>query len=350
VLVEGLPDGRAAYLLKLHHSATDGMGGVQLLGHLHSKTRQPNPDKPQPPAPAAEPISPLDAVTHQLRDDLEAMPGILRTAGSGAWHALSNPIGSAGAATRYARSLRRVLAAPGSEGSPLLAERGLSRRFAALDVHFRELKAAGNAAGGSLNDAYLAALLGAYRRYHEAMKVPVPETIPLAIPISVRQPGDPEGGNRISSARIPAPVRIADPRTRIKQVRSLILTARAEPAANLIGLVFPSLSRLPGPVIAELAGPMTKSNDLQASNVPGVREARYLAGARIERTYLYAPLPGCAAMIALHSHGEVACIGANFDPASFTDPRLFVECLAEGFAEVLGLVDGAPKPLIRDQS
>ena len=39
-LVEGLPDGRAAYLLKLHHSLADGKGLVQHrrpcnpVGHL----------------------------------------------------------------------------------------------------------------------------------------------------------------------------------------------------------------------------------------------------------------------------------------------------------------------------
>src|SRR5258707_5305458 len=30
VLFEGLPDGRSAYLFKLHHSMTDGLGGIQL--------------------------------------------------------------------------------------------------------------------------------------------------------------------------------------------------------------------------------------------------------------------------------------------------------------------------------
>ena len=48
VLFEGLPDGGAAFLLKLHHSTTDGIGATQLLGLLHSRTREHNPDKPQP--------------------------------------------------------------------------------------------------------------------------------------------------------------------------------------------------------------------------------------------------------------------------------------------------------------
>jgi hypothetical protein len=55
VLVGGLEGGRAALLLKLTHVLSDGMGLAQLLGGLHSRTREPTPDKPQPPAPVARP-------------------------------------------------------------------------------------------------------------------------------------------------------------------------------------------------------------------------------------------------------------------------------------------------------
>ena len=41
VLVEGLEDGRAGYLLKLHHSLSDGLGLVQLLTLAHSRTPEP---------------------------------------------------------------------------------------------------------------------------------------------------------------------------------------------------------------------------------------------------------------------------------------------------------------------
>jgi diacylglycerol O-acyltransferase len=92
---------------------------------------------------------------------------------------------------------------------------------------------------------------------------------------------------------------------------------------------------------------MTKGNDLQASNVPGVGAEVYLAGARIERMYPYAPLPGCAAMITLLTHGDVGCVGVNFDAASFTEPETFVQCLLDGFTEVLSLHPGSAKPISR---
>src|SRR3954468_16306198 len=53
VLVEGLADGRAAYLLKLHHSIADGQGTVQMLDILHGEGPEPGRSVPLP-VPAAE--------------------------------------------------------------------------------------------------------------------------------------------------------------------------------------------------------------------------------------------------------------------------------------------------------
>jgi diacylglycerol O-acyltransferase len=232
-------------------------------------------------------------------------------------------------------------------GSPLLARRGRSWRFAAIDVAFADLRAAGKAAGGSVNDVYLAALLGGYRHYHAALGTPV-EAIPMTIPISLRKPSEARGGNQITAARFAGPVAITDPRARIEHVRTLIRDARAEPALDVTGTLAPLVARLPSPLIAPVVGPLTRGNDLQASNIPGIRDQVYLAGARIERMYTYGPLPGCAAMITMVTHGDTGCVAVNFDAAAFTQPQLFVDSLVAGFTEVLSLHPGASPALARD--
>jgi hypothetical protein len=90
-------------------------------------------------------------------------------------------------------------------------------------------------------------------------------------------------------------------------------------------------------LISQVTGSLTKANDLQASNVPGIREPVFIAGARIERMYGFGPLPGCASMVTLVTHGQTCCIGVNVDPAAVTEPDRFARCLGEGFEEVLGL-------------
>jgi len=314
VLVEGLPGGRAAYALKLHHSSTDGVGTMQLMAALH--------DVPVPRAGLAP-----------------AVPSQLGRAVGLARRLVGHPVGSVRDGISYGLSLQRVLAPPAAAPSPLLAQRSTNWRLAAIDVDLEPLRRAGKVAGGSVNDAYLAALLGGYRLYHEAKGSPV-DAIPMAIPVSVRREEDADGGNRFTTVRLDGPVGLVDPRERIARVGEIVRRARVEPALDGLGVLAPVLARLPAPVLAQVAGGMARGNDLQASNVPGAREPVTLAGVPVERLYPYAPLPGCPAMVTLVSHGSTCCVGVNYDPAAFTDGDLFLTSLEAGFAEVLALAGG----------
>ncbi len=345
-LIEGLPEGRAAHLLKMHHATTDGMGSVQLFSKLHSRTRESNPFKPQPSPPLPERQTPIGLLMEQLARDVRALPGLVQSAAGVALHLLLRPWSTVSGLLGFVSSLARVTAEPGAKGSPLLRRRSLSWHFIALDVAFADLRAAAKAADASLNDAFVAALLGGFRLYHEALGHPITE-LPMAIPISVRREGDAAGGNRIAGARFVGPVGIADPRRRMQAIGALVGSIRREPGLDGMSVLAPALARLPAAILTAIAGGMTKSNDLQASNVPGLREDLYLAGALVERAYGFGPLPGCATMITLNTHRDVCCIGANVDPAAVTDPELFAQCLAGGFAEVLALHPGSAPPVRR---
>jgi WS/DGAT/MGAT family acyltransferase len=345
-LFEGLPGGRAAHMLKMHHSTTDGMGSVQLFAQLHSRTRESNPSKPQPPPPLPERQTPIGLLVEQLTRDVQAFPGFMGQALGVAFHLLLQPRTTIAGLVGFVSSLARVTAEPSAKGSPLLRRRSLSWHFLALDVAFADLRAASKAADASLNDAFVAALLGAFRLYHEALGHPIVE-LPMAIPISVRREGDAAGGNRIAGARFAGPVAIADPRARMRAIGALVRSIRSEPGLEGMSVLAPALARLPAAILSAIAGGMTKSNDLQASNVPGLREELYLAGARIERAYGFGPLPGCASMITMTTHGDTCCVGANIDPAAVTDTELFAQCLERGFAEVLSLYPSAAPPVRR---
>jgi WS/DGAT/MGAT family acyltransferase len=343
-LFEGLPGGRAAHMLKMHHSTTDGMGSVQLFSQLHSRTRDSNPFKPQPPTPLPERQTPVDLLVEQLTRDVRAVPGLVQSAAGAAFRMLLQPGATVAGLLGFVASLARVTAEPAAKGSPLLRRRSLSWHFLALDVGFADLRAAAKAADASLNDAFVAALLGGFRLYHEQLGHPI-ETLPMAIPISVRREGDAAGGNKIAGARFAGPVGIADPRQRMQAIGTLVGSIRREPGLEGMSVLAPALARLPAALLTAIAGGMTKSNDLQASNVPGLRDELYLAGARIDRAYGFGPLPGCATMITLNTHRDTCCIGANIDPAAVTEPELFAQCLERGFAEVLSLHPGSAPPV-----
>lgn len=339
-LVTGLADGRAGYVLKVHHSLADGLGLVQVLDLLHGSRRDPARDRPVHPVPEPRRLSRSELTAERVADRSRSTPRELGTALEvGARllaRAVTDPVATAGRARDLVTSALRAALPEQGPGSPLLRERSLNRRFVALDVDLAELKAAAHAAGGSLNDAYLAAVLGALRRYH-AHFGRVPASIPVGMPISTRDRGDPVGGNHWAGTRFAAPLDEPDPRALIGRVRTLVRGLAEEPVLDALGLVAPVLAALPTPLLALVQGGATRANDLQVSNLPGLTRPAYLAGTRIVRSYPFAPLPGGALMVALMSHEGTCCVAANLDPAAIGDPDLFATCLDAGFADVLAL-------------
>jgi WS/DGAT/MGAT family acyltransferase len=341
VLVEGLQDGRAGYLLKVHHSLSDGIGLIQLLTLAHSRAPEPGEYQLAPPVAQRPLLTPKSLLASRLRQQFADAPSeVIRRGGDSlklVGRTVLNPVAVAGGTLRFGRSLRRVLTPPPTERSPLLrGSGGFGCRFVLHDVPLSDLKAAGKAAGGSVNDAFLAGLLGAFRRYHEHYGIPV-DLMPIGIPVSLRTSDDPMGGNRFAGARFAAPVGEPDPRTRIEIIREFVVTARAEPAIGFLDLVAPALSRLPAAAVIELAAGMTNVSDVQASNIPGMGHPVYMAGARVTGLYPLGPRPGVAAMIAMISYDGTCCIGLNVDPDVISDLEVFESCLREGFDEVLAL-------------
>ena len=244
VLVGGLENGRAGYLLKVHHSLSDGLGLIQLLTLAHSRTPEPGDHQLAPPAAPRPLLTPKSLLANRLRQRLANAPSELIRRGDDSLKLIGRtvrkPAAVAGDTLRFGRSLRRVLTPPPAERSPLLrGGGGFGYRFVLHDVPLSDLKAAGRAAGGSVNDAFLAGLLGAFRRYHEHHGIPI-DLMPVGIPVSLRASDDPMGGNRFAGARFAAPVGEADPRARIEIIREFVITARAEPAIGFLDLVAPA--------------------------------------------------------------------------------------------------------------
>ncbi|MCJ0906985.1 wax ester/triacylglycerol synthase domain-containing protein [Rhodococcus sp. ARC_M6] len=340
LLIEGLDDGRAVFVVKTHHSITDGMGGIQMMTLLHSRRRDHTPDKPDRTPPPAERLSSFGAFGEEVAGDIRRAPSrvakLVRGAASVAATAITQPIDTATEVLGYANSLRRIVTPPARSGSPLLRERGLGRWFGTLEVGVPELKAGAKAAGGSLNDAYVAALLGGFRRYHDAFGQSV-NSIPMGMPVSMRSGSDPSGGNRFAAVRFSGPISETDPAKRIRQVREIVLNLREEPALDALDVAAPILARLPNQLLASWYLSQSTGLDLQASNVAGVPVPVYLAGAKIERMFPFGPAPGCAVMATLVSHVGVCCIGINLDTAAVTKPALFMECVQESLDEIVAL-------------
>lgn len=338
-IVEGLEGGRAALIQKVHHSATDGVGGVRLLVELLDAERG---AAGRPPL-AEHVASPVPAnaggrswLARSARLSLGAATELPRNLARLASWLTTSPAAIPGRVARNARSAAKLLAPTTNPLSRVMHGRSLGWQFDTLDVDLESLRAAANTVGGSLNDGFLAAVAGGMRRYHELHGAAVDE-LRMTLPISIRGDADPLAGNRFVPVRFAMPVGDPDPAARVRIARRLVADWRAEPALRMSDALAGALNRLPAAAVTSLFGGMLKNVDFVATNVAGLPVPMYLGGAELLRQYAFAPLSGAAVNIALLSHVGTCCVGINSDAAAVPDPDVLTSCIRAGFDEVLSL-------------
>ncbi len=348
-LVEGVDDpdsgAKAALVVKLHHSLTDGVGGVEIALALFDFEREPDDRGPMPEAPA--PVhQPSDAmrIAHAWSEATAYDSGVLLTGLRGSLRAaprltrdlLLRPVPTARSGVELAASVYRTVRPIREPGSPLMRDRGLVRQLRVHQVSLQALKDAAHAGGGSLNDAFLAAVAGGLRRYHEEHGIAV-EDLHVTMPVSLREDGDPMGGNRITLMRFDVPVGVADPAERIARTHARAGRVRHERSLPWTQLIAGALNRVPRSYIASIL----RHVDFLASDVPGIPVPVYVGGARVIIQYAFGPTIGAAVNVTLMTYVDTCALGVNVDTAAIPDVELFDRCLAEGFAEVVALGAGA---------
>lgn len=333
-LLDGLPDGRAALVMTLHHSLTDGMGGMQIARHLVDFTREGDTtiggweagERAEDPAQVPPPGRIgwyADSLGSLLR---ETSTSLARAGGWFARDPLGALVGAAALASSTLRFARPIL----HTRSPLMAERSTRRNVAVLDVSLDALRTAANAAGVSINDAFLAAVLHGMSLYHDRHGTDAPE-LRVTLPISLRTKGDPIGGNRITLARMTLPSRSSDPAELMREIHATVGEWRAEPAIPFAPAIAGAFNVLP----ASTLGDVLKHVDFVASNVPGSPVPAYVAGAEILGFYAFGPTLGAAFNVTLMSHMSRCAVSIHADAAAVPDLDDCKAAIVDGFEAVL---------------
>jgi diacylglycerol O-acyltransferase len=345
-IVEGLADDRAALVLKLHHSLSDGVGLVQMTTSMVETYRVPDPTRtvrPMPPAPEVHVMSQWERWWDALGHEQRRLLGRGRRSLGVLARAVTDPFATARVTLGTASSVARTLRPVTEPLSPVMRGRSLSVHFDAFAVPLDRAKEAARAANGTLNDAFVAGVAGGMRLYHRIHGAPVKE-LRMTMPINVRE-GEKEAvaGNQFSPARFAIPISIIDPVKRMTAVRELVRSQRREPALSLLEDISQVLNRLPGAVSTAMFGSMLKGIDFVTSNVPGPPMKVYVSGARIEEIYGFGPLSGAAANLTLFSFRGNLGIAVNTDRAAVRDPDVFLNCMKEGMEEVLAVAGKKPR-------
>lgn len=342
-VVGGLYDGKAAVIVKIHHAITDGVGGMAMSAFIFDLGPEPRADLgPKPDAPEDNVLDPKGRLVAGLEYETRDVVSSLRTMAVGAVELAKRAAGSPREfvkdAADFAQSTSRLLAPAGEPLSPLMTKRSLTVNFDYLERPLVSIKNAGKRNGGTLNDAYMAAVSGGMQRYHHRHNAFVP-ALRVNMPVNLRKPGEmpTTGGNAWVPARFEVPLNIDDPVERIRKLHPLLLRARTEKALVLTEPFMRILSDFPTPITTAVSGGMMLGTDFAATNVPGPPIKIYLGGALVENMLVFAPKAGAAANLAFFTYDSRAIVGINMDAKAIPDPDVFMECMNESFDEIAAL-------------
>lgn len=337
--VEGLPDGQAAFLIKLHHSIADGHATVMIGLSLFEFTATPDPNEAEPPsAPHAEDVGLREVTLANVADSLRRGTDFAVSAVRGALDLARGTVTETTATWAKAwstvSSIGRMAAVPDGPMSPVMSGRGTTYRFAAFDLPFAGLRDVAKEHGFSVNDAFMAAVAVGLDAYHQRHGVFV-DALRVNVPISLRgDAGDrtAQASNSVSIARFPLPITGLSPQEHMQEAHDLVAHWKSEPAIRLADPLAEVSWFVPVPMLAQAA----QASDVTTSNVPGPPVPLYLAGARMVACYPLVATIGAAVNITMVTYDGVAYVGMSADDRAVGDLEALVEDVREGFATVTG--------------
>lgn len=334
--VEGLPAGCFAVVFKIHHAMVDGMGTLALLNNLWEFDAKPRAFKDREPW---TPEPPPSQATIGFRAWMNAVTRPVQFAAR-LGSALPKPSLASREEAAEKAGNRSLFAPP----TPLNGKVTAGRVFDILTVPLDEMKAMRALAdGATINDAVIAVVSGALRRYLLA-KDALPETSLISsVPISMRseKTRDNPAGNEIVLRMLPISTEIADPVERLKAVARTTgdMKARgAQSGASLLDLA----TELPGAVTGFVARAMTAMGDRSmmlianttVTNVPGPQIPLYLLGARAVRMGGGAPCPGnIGVMHGITSYNGDLGINVTGVADLLPDIDFYMQCLTDSYEE-----------------
>jgi len=343
VVIDGVEGGRGALFSKLHHTVTDGEGGVRLAERYMDLEQHPAPppetdltevlnavEEPQTDEDFASSV--VSTTTHTLRRVL----GIVRrTVGEAALVVADPPrvAEAVGNVTKAIGSARGQLGGSGP-GSPLWKERSRHRDFDVLDVPFEGARDAAKKLGGSLNDFFVAgAAIGAVK-YHEFYGVEAP-FLNATFVVSTRNDAS-AGGNAFTPSIVHIDGGKMDPVDRFNQLKDAMGSRRGEVTggADLMGALSGLANLLPTSVVTGIGRGQAARIDFATSNVRGAPFHVFVAGAKAVAFYPMGPVAGTAWNITMMSYAGTLFMGVQTDPAAVTDIDLLIRSIKEGYREL----------------
>lgn len=319
-LIDGLPDGRFALYIKIHHTVIDGVAGLRMI----SGSLTTDPDRRSMPPFYAEQVT--DA--RPPREKAAKRPG------------LPNPFAAARAVADAAAAgldlTRRVAAAElaniiGSMVTDTVvspfdapqtrfnAKLGPRRAAAGTSLDRGRIKAVQKAAGVTGNDVTTTVIAGALRAWLlERGQLP-DRTLVAMCPVSVRDrdgSSTPESdiGNKFGLGLCPLGTDISDPAERLAFVHLAMTNVKKQVATKgsdaMLAVMGPAIGSTVVIPLLPFGTLLPPSCNLAISNVPGPRTQMYYNGAHLDEIYpVSSVFDGMGLNVTVCSYADLIAVG-----------------------------------------
>ncbi|MEO8163504.1 MAG: wax ester/triacylglycerol synthase domain-containing protein [Ilumatobacteraceae bacterium] len=338
IVVDGLEGGRSALIQKLHHTITDGEGGVALSMQFLDVERHP----PEPP-----PVIQMDGSPSES-SATESAPNLMRTSMADAMRiplgllrqvrdVLSDPTQLPTLGVETAATVRNLISQIGdvdSARSPLWTQRSLKRRLEVLRAPYRPMLDASRALGGKINTAFITAAADAAGRYHRELGMPV-ESLRTSMAVSTRT--EASGSNAFSLVRMLVPTGEMPIGERFAAINESVNQARESSKSATLATLAAVSGALPTSVITRIARTQSQTIDFATSNVRGAGVPLFIAGAQMLENYPVGPLGGVAFNLTMLSYNHSLDMGLNIDTAAVAQPERLRICMEQSLAEFLAI-------------
>jgi diacylglycerol O-acyltransferase len=347
-LIEGLDGGRFATFTRIHHALMDGKWGMKLA----QATSSPDPGvRDLPPYWAVKFDGEKDASPVAAERAMKAAVKAAAKAGNDAaapgwWGRQASEI-QAGRETvaELRKAFGRLIESyhrPADDGlvpmytapRTILDGRLTGRReLAVVRLDLERIKRLARDRGVKINDVVLSLCGGALRRYLVERDALPDKPLIVGMPMAMARPEGDAGGNTVVTTQVSLATHVADPVERLAAVHGSSAHAkeliREMPSTTAL-TVYMVVTGLPF-ILAQLAGLPERVHvqNLVLSNVPGLREKRYVNGARIEAEYPMSLLvPGQGMNITVISHADQLHVAVLVCPSLVPHPQRVADAIA----------------------
>jgi diacylglycerol O-acyltransferase len=335
-LIEGMQDGLAAILTKVHHAMVDGMSAIDLASAIYDFSPEPQILTPQAWTPEPEP-SRVDLLREAVRDQVTHPTQALLDLAQRTMDTPSRVARQVGSVLGGLRDMvgRGILAPP----SPFNRKPGPNRRFAMVEEPVQTFKDVKRSLGGTVNDVVLAVVAGGLNRLLRSRREPTRgRSLRAMVPVSVRTRDQRSAmGNRVSSIFVDLPVGPMGAKRRLATIREL--TRHLKDSNSAVGAEFlMNIGTWAPPTIhamAARAASRTRVINLVVSNVPGPQSPMYIAGAKLLAQYPIMPIAESMGLsIAVTSLAGTMAFGITADWDTLPDIEFLANAIDESLAEL----------------